>query len=87
MALLLIADIPIEDITIIIIAQKHLYNIYTTSAQRLQRWANIVQMLYKCFGFTGGFSHKHTQSALVRVRDDENLVNTTPSKIAVIVQE
>ena len=26
---------------------KHLYNISTTSAQRLRRWANIVQMLYK----------------------------------------
>ena len=25
----------------------------TTSAQRLQRWSNIVQMLYKCFVFTG----------------------------------
>ena len=29
------------------------YNICTTSAQRLRRWANIVQMLYKCFVFTG----------------------------------
>ena len=28
---------------------KHLYNICTTSAQRLRRWPNIVQMLYKCF--------------------------------------
>ena len=28
---------------------KHLYNIGTTSAQRLQRWSNIVQMLYICF--------------------------------------
>ena len=32
---------------------KHLYNICTTSAQRLRRWSNIVQMLYKCFVFTG----------------------------------
>ena len=24
-------------------------NICTTSAQRLRRWSNIVQMLYKCF--------------------------------------
>ena len=24
----------------------------TTSAQRLRRWSNIVQMLYKCFVFT-----------------------------------
>ena len=28
---------------------KHLHNICTTSAQRLRRWSNIVQMLYKCF--------------------------------------
>ena len=32
---------------------KHLYNICTTSAQRLRRWSNIVQMLYKCFVFSG----------------------------------
>ena len=32
---------------------KHLYNIYTTSAQRLRRWSNIVYMLYKCSVFTG----------------------------------
>ena len=27
---------------------KHLYNICTTSAQRLRRWSDIVQMSYKC---------------------------------------
>ena len=32
---------------------KHLYNICTTSAQRLRRWSDIVQMLYKCFVFAG----------------------------------
>ena len=32
---------------------KHLYTICTKSAQRLRRWSNIVQMLYKCFVFTG----------------------------------
>ena len=32
---------------------KHLYNICTTSAQRLRHWSNIVQMLYKYFVFTG----------------------------------
>ena len=31
----------------------HLYNICTTSAQRLRRWSNIVQMLYKRFVFAG----------------------------------
>ena len=30
---------------------KHLYNISTMSAQRLRRWSDIVQMLYKCFVF------------------------------------
>ena len=32
---------------------KHLYNIYTMSAQRLRRWSNIGYMLYKCFVFAG----------------------------------
>ena len=32
---------------------KHLYNICTTSVQRLRRWSNIVHILYKCFVFTG----------------------------------
>ena len=33
--------------------QNILYNICTASAQRLRRLANIVQMLDKCFLFTG----------------------------------
>ena len=32
---------------------KHLHNICTTSAQRLRRWADVVQILYECFVFTG----------------------------------
>ena len=32
---------------------KKLYNICTMLDQRLRRWANVVQMLYKCFVFTG----------------------------------
>ena len=32
---------------------NHLHYIHTTSAQRLRRWSNLVQMLYKCFAFTG----------------------------------
>ena len=32
---------------------KHLYNICTTSGQRLRRWPNIVQILDKCFVFAG----------------------------------
>ena len=35
---------------------KHLYNICTTSAQRLHRWSNIVQMLFKYFVSTGMLS-------------------------------
>ena len=31
--------------------KKHLYNIYTTSVQRLRRWPKNVQILYKCFTF------------------------------------
>ena len=33
--------------------RKHVYNICTTSAQRLRRWSDIVQMSYKCFVFAG----------------------------------
>ena len=32
---------------------KHLYNICTMLDQRQRRWADIVQMLYKCFVFAG----------------------------------
>ena len=32
---------------------EHLYNICTMLAQRRRRWANVVQMLYKCFAFAG----------------------------------
>ena len=32
---------------------KHLYDIYTTSAQRRKRWADVLYMLYKCFVFAG----------------------------------
>ena len=32
---------------------KKLYNICTMLVQRLRRWTNIVQMLYKCLVFTG----------------------------------
>ena len=32
---------------------KHLHNNCTMSAQRLRRWSNIVQLLYKCFVFAG----------------------------------
>ena len=32
---------------------KHLYNICTMLDQRRRRWANVVQMLCKCFVFAG----------------------------------
>ena len=32
---------------------KHLYNICTMLVQRRRRWADVVQILYKCFVFTG----------------------------------
>ena len=32
---------------------KHLYNICTMLDQRKRRWADVVQMLYKCFVFAG----------------------------------
>ena len=32
---------------------KHLYNICTMLDQRWRRWADVVQMLYKCFVFAG----------------------------------
>ena len=32
---------------------KHLYNIYTMLNQRRKRWANVVQMLYKCLCLLG----------------------------------
>ena len=34
---------------------KHLYNICTTSSERLRGWSNIVQMLYKSFVFAEMF--------------------------------
>ena len=40
---------------------KHLSNICTTSAQRLRRWSNIVQLLYKCFVFPGLWSSTSNQ--------------------------
>ena len=35
---------------------KHLYNICTKLIQRRRRWADVVQMLYKCFVFAGNSS-------------------------------
>ena len=35
---------------------KHFYNICTMLDQRRRRWADVVQMLYKCFEFAGNSS-------------------------------
>ena len=43
---------------------KHFYYICTMLAQRLRRWSNIVQMLCKCFVFSGfklSISYLHVQ--------------------------
>ena len=39
------SDIPVN--------RKHLYDICTMLDQRRRRWVDVVQMLYKCFLFTG----------------------------------
>ena len=46
-------QIPEINTTIILANTKHLYNICTTLDQRRRRWADVVQMLYKCFVFAG----------------------------------
>ena len=37
--------------------RHHLHSICTTTAQRLRRWSNVVQMLYTCFVFAGLMWH------------------------------
>ena len=44
---LYVATIPVNT--------KHFYNICTMLDQRRKRWADVLQMLYKCFVFTGKF--------------------------------
>ena len=36
---------------------KHLYNIFTMLVQRRRRWADVVQILYKCFVLAGYVSY------------------------------
>ena len=47
--------------------QNHLYNICTMLDQRRRRWADMVQMLYKCFVYAGNCS-SHIHSELSRFR-------------------
>ena len=53
----MLANATLSDVTILA-NTKHLYNIYTTPAQRLRRWSNIVQMVYRCPAFTGMLSQR-----------------------------
>ena len=39
--------------TVFPVNTKHLYNIFTMLYQHRRRWADVVQMLYKCFVFAG----------------------------------
>ena len=55
----------------------HLYNIYTTSAQRLLRWSNIVQMLYNCSVFTGGGGGVRPMDACVCLLECANQVDAS----------
>ena len=36
---------------------KQLYNLCTMLDQRRRRWADVVQMLYKCYVFAGMYVH------------------------------
>ena len=58
---------------------KTLYNICTTSAQRLRRWSYIVQMLYKCFVFTGHILVQVTIYRRLRIRRDTISTNPKPT--------
>ena len=56
---------------------KHLHNICTTPAQRLRRWSNIVQRLYKYVVSTGNVTIKQILrqrvfSALSQTDEEEN---------------
>ena len=51
---------------------KHLYSICTTSAPRLRRWSNIVQMLHKYFVFVGlRFVQSHRE--VIRMCNDGSI--------------
>ena len=62
-----------------------MYNICTTSAQRLRRWSDIVQMLYKCFVFIGMVCVSGYVGFVYSVADgiqiDQDLDQTAPAII------
>ena len=48
---------------------KHLYKICKMLDQHRRRWADVVQMLYKCFVFTGmDLSHPYEYVLAIRIR-------------------
>ena len=53
---------------------KHLYTICTTSAQRLRRWSNIVQMLYKVLVWHSA-SVRSSRSVSLRYHDEVEHLN------------
>ena len=61
--------------------QKHLYGFCSTKTQRLRRWFNIVQMLYKCFVFTGIFlsrmSHNNADTPVTHKRRTAHALSDT----------
>ena len=61
---------------------KQLYNMYTTPAQRLRRWSNIVQVLYKCFMFAVNDIDGLVQSQTIQKNNHCNrIVKNRPSEM------
>ena len=48
-----LADVSVSQIAAVSVNAKHLYDICTMSDQRRRRWADVVQIPYKCFVFAG----------------------------------
>ena len=65
---------------------KHLYSICATSAQRLRRWADIVQMLYKCLCLLGHCYQGTTYPSedIEKQTDSRVHVNTLHSRSALL---
>ena len=60
---------------------QHLYNICPTSAQRLRRCSNIVQMLYKYFVFAGSIILKNNQLHIIIVTYHFYFLLSDPPKV------
>ena len=56
---------------------KHLYNICTTPAQRLRRWSNVVQMLYKwlcLLGYWGTLQYTEVHTTVTAYLESKQLL-------------